>query len=176
MLLLTIAALSLLACINYRFAKSFFYPGAVFCASWAGTLFLLWLAGDFFYPLSPETLFIVLCGGFALSLGSALPFLRQFPGLPINPGPFPRPSRRILNWLVFVVLCGAPLALGWIIHLASQRQAGFFGAISFSLTDETTQDTIGYKLFGNLELLALTGALIAFYERESGKKQAIVAM
>src|SRR5437667_11905899 len=106
MLLLTITALSLLAYINYRLSGAFFYPGTVFCASWAATLALISLSGDFFYPLAAETLFIILCGGFAFSLGSALLYLRpSHSALPAKQ--LPSLTSRIVSLLVFMVSCGA---------------------------------------------------------------------
>src|SRR5713101_7235462 len=70
MLFLTISALSALALVNYRIGgKALFYPPVVLCSVWAADLVLVWIAGGFFYPLSPETLLIFCVDSLHILLG-----------------------------------------------------------------------------------------------------------
>src|SRR5579863_4359098 len=114
MLFLAILILTLLVFVNYIIGRrSIFYPPLVFCCVWAGTLVVIWIAGDFYYPLLPETLLIFACGGLAFSVGSALAL-----GLPPlrlrNEQAFSRSSNRILGVLLLLVLLGTPFAFRWV--------------------------------------------------------------
>jgi len=58
MILVAIAILSLMGFANYWLGRQFLYPPAVFCTVWAAELVLVRLAGNFFYPMTDETLAI----------------------------------------------------------------------------------------------------------------------
>jgi len=174
---LAILSLTLLAFVNYTIGKkSIFYPPLVFCFVWAATLVVIWIAGDFYYPLLPETLLIFSCGGLAFSLGSALAF--GLPPLkPRNEQAFLQSSNRILSVLLLLVLLGTPVAVRWVLQAISEHQAGnFLAAAYLTMIDKRIQESFGYSLFHNFLDLAIAVALIAFYEKESGKKRAVLSI
>src|SRR5215470_4967515 len=73
MLLLATLTLLILAALNYYIGgRALFHPAVSYSLSWAFGVFLIWLAGDFFYAVSPETVLIFIGGAFALSVGSAI--------------------------------------------------------------------------------------------------------
>src|SRR5215813_2337999 len=177
MLPLTISILLLLAVVNYRIGgKSLFHPAVAFCSVWAGDLLLVWMVGDFFYPLSAETLFIFMGGGVVFSLGSALAFL--YPQGPAEQEKvLSQASNRIINILIVLVVCTAPLAFGWMVRTAARYPGpNFFVSAVRAMLDEELQTSLGYSLFGNTVSLSLLVALIAFRESDSGKKRAFLAI
>src|SRR5258708_4771270 len=123
MLSVTILAVGLLAFANYRIGgKSAFYPPVVFCGVWGVVLALCWAAGDFFYPLSVESVSIFLCGCVAFSIGSWLAFL--VPGQrPAQPAEISKTSNRIITVLVVVLIIAAPLCYRWLVGFTSDSGA-----------------------------------------------------
>jgi oligosaccharide repeat unit polymerase len=178
MLLLTIITLGLLAYINYRVGgKAILYPPVVFCGVWAIILLLIWIVGDFFYPILPQTLMIFLGGALSFSLASVVTLaclsfrsksgnLRAEQGLP----------KWILNTLLCVVLCGAPLGYRWISSVVAQSSANFLAAAYLAMNDETRQADLDQSLFGNIVTLSVIVAMIAFRETWRGKMRASMAI
>src|ERR1700690_2685537 len=72
---MTLAAgifLALLAAVNFRVRRSWFYPPALFSVWWAVLLIVLWLSGDVFYPLSLNSLAIYTPVAMAFTVGGLL--------------------------------------------------------------------------------------------------------
>src|SRR5258708_16438678 len=109
MLPVIILTIGLLAFANYRIGgKAAFYPPVAFCGVWCAALGLCWVAGDFFYPVSAETLAIFLCGCVAFSIGSWLAFLHPAKP-PAPPGGVSQTANRIIHRLVVALRSAAPL-------------------------------------------------------------------
>jgi oligosaccharide repeat unit polymerase len=72
MVLVCIIGLSILTLIDYKIAKTFLYPPAIFSALWAILLVALVLSGETFYPVTSKTLGIYFVGAFSFSLGGIL--------------------------------------------------------------------------------------------------------
>ena len=176
MLVVTILIFGLLAFLNYRVArKAIFAPAVVFSVVWMVALIVTWLSGNLFYPITVETLAIFSCGAAAFSIGSALAFL--YPQSKPRPQDnFPRWSNRLLTLLFLLALCGVPFAVWWIVNAVSGSAANFFLAASSVLVDETNQAPGQYSLFGDIIVLGSAVAVIAFFEREHGKKRAVIAI
>src|SRR5712691_3232425 len=176
MLFLTIATLSALAFVNYRLGnKAIFYPAVVLCSVWAADLILVWMSGDFFYPLSPETLVIFLCGCLAFSLGSWLVLLwPQRKAGEIRPSP--RPYNWTLNLLVLMIVVAVPFCYYWIRSFTSGYGSNLLLAARVALLEETNEEDTGSIIFNNLASLSIMVAMIAFYESDHGKKRSFIAI
>lgn len=169
MLLLTATVLFLLAGLNYRLGGRYlFHPAVVFCSVWAFGVFLIWVMGDFFYPISPETLLIFMGGALAFSLGSAV--VNLYPRGDTKP--LPAPTDRIINTSIVLIICATPLALRWMIQqIAEHPHSNWVGSAYITMLDEKVQATLGYTLFGNLVIFSNMIALAAFCERDNHKKR-----
>jgi oligosaccharide repeat unit polymerase len=175
MFLLTILILSLLAVVNYRIgSKKLFYPPVVFCSIWAADLILIWLAGDFFYPLSPATLFIFSCGGLTFSLGSWLTFFWP-QGESTEIHHLPKSSNQIISILVLLIVAAIPFGYHWMTSFASGYDVNFLMAARFALLDVENEVDTGSVLFNNLATLSIIVAMIAFCEDAQGKKRSFIA-
>ena len=177
MLLLTILTLALLAILNYRLGGNVpVYPPVVFCSAWAAGLALLGLAGDFFYPLSPETLFIFLSGAVAFSVGSTLGLFWPLARHDLRQAAPHPPSYRVLNVLVLLALCGFPLAIIWMMRQVAAHPAGnFVTSAGLTMLDQSLQENVGFRAYGNLVTLASIAAFISFCEYERNRARAVVA-
>jgi oligosaccharide repeat unit polymerase len=174
LILLSIVLLSLAAVVNYRVGgKTPLFPPLVYCAVWAFGLLLLLCSGRYFYPLRPQTIFIFVCGAFAFSLGSwAAAFLpeRIHPPQPI----VPEASNRILNFLIAIVVIGAPFFYRWLTGLvADQTVTGSFLFLARSATEEVLRKGWAVSIFGTLTELSRIVAMMAFYDRDGHPKRAI---
>ncbi|HLJ28101.1 MAG TPA: O-antigen polymerase [Candidatus Angelobacter sp.] len=177
MLWLTILVLSLLAFFNYRIGgKALLYPPVVFCGIWAFDLFLVWVAGDYFYPMLPETLFIFICGAFVFSLGCwvAVLFKERIP----PPKPVLREaSNRIITILVVLLALGAPLYYRWLSGVVS---AGGGTAAFLALARVRTMELMGkspaFTFFATMVEISVIVAMIAFWEKERHPKRAVFAV
>lgn len=176
MLLIAALILFLLALINYRIGGSaLFYPAVVFCLVWAVDILLVWAVGDFFYPMAPQTLVILVSGACALSVGSAIAFLYpQQPGTPQDGANRPIgaiSNRLISSFVLFEFLC-LPLAVRWMLNQASDHPSlNFFLSMSRTMADDDVKATLGYTLFANLVLFSNVTATLAFFERENHLKR-----
>jgi len=133
MLFLAIANISLLAFLAYQLSgREMFHPAVVFCSFWSIDLIFLWLAGDFFYPVHAQSLFIEICGAFAFCLGSWLGSRYR----PEPRGPSPSSSKLITmgTWLIALSI---PVYLKWLIGLVADRglNATFLMAVRQSTLD-----------------------------------------
>ncbi|HKE33453.1 MAG TPA: O-antigen polymerase [Candidatus Angelobacter sp.] len=179
MLLFAILTLSLLAIVNYRIGgRALLYPPVVFSAIFAFDLFLVWVAGDLFYAMLPQTLVVLVYGAFAFSLGAWLAMLQptgRAPGTQV----LPKSSDRMITILVAVVVASFPAYVYWIYQLVSARRGP--AALSFLLLArmsmvELMGKSLAFTVFGTLSEIALIVALIAFYEREGHSKRALLAI
>lgn len=66
---ITIALLALWGLAMYRYGRSVLFPPAALAIIWTITLFVIWLAGDIYFPLTITADEIVLTGVLAFSLG-----------------------------------------------------------------------------------------------------------
>jgi oligosaccharide repeat unit polymerase len=112
LLVTTVLLMAGLAAMNYRAARSVLYPPALLASTWTILLTLLVAFGDVYYPISPPTMIVYLCGVAAFSVGAffSTHFLSQ--ALAVTA---PRVSRRP-GGLIFtgglILLC-AVLPLYW---------------------------------------------------------------
>lgn len=173
MLLFTVIALFVLAFCNYVICRrKLFHPPVVLCFVWAGILLLVWLSGDFFYPVSSDTLFIFLLGSAAFSAGGALlaTFERKTIPRQISPA-----SNYLLTIAVVLLVLMAPL---FYYRVASA--AGGYGAPTFLMTARMAMLDLAEKgqdtFFTNVASLSIMVGLMAFNEREHGKLRAAVAL
>jgi oligosaccharide repeat unit polymerase len=176
MLFLTTVILVLLTFVNYRVGgKGILYPPVVFCAVWAVDIFLIWIMGDYFYPILPQTLMIFVGGALAFSLASGITwtYLNLKPNTVRSPQ---ESSKRTLNILVLLVLCAGPLGYQYISGLAAQSNFNSLTAVAVGLMDETRQSDPQYSLFMNLLSFSLIVAMIAFREAGQGRMRAAIAV
>ena len=176
MLLLTALILGLFGYLNYRIGnRATLYPPTVFCWVWAFDLFLAWCAGDYFYPMLPDTLFIFICGAVIFSLGSWTAGLLQNQ-LPTPKAVLHESSNRIITVLAVLATLSAPLYFRWLYSLVSAY--GSTGSF-LMLARMSTIESIGSPaatFFGTLVELATITAMIAFREREGHTLRAVVAI
>jgi oligosaccharide repeat unit polymerase len=174
MLLISILILALLVALNYRLGgRAPFYPPVVFSLVWMFVLLLIWLVGDFFYPISPVTILIFVGGALVFSVGSAIALL--FPNSK-PPRPITKWSNRFISLLVLVVVCGTPLALRWLVQQINQHpSSNFFVSASLTMLDESVEATLGYELFGNFVVFCNAVALMAFLHQENHKRRWLIA-
>src|SRR5689334_15438220 len=165
MLTVTIIILAALAFVNYWFSgNAFLFPSVVFCTTWAFGLSILWMSGDSFYPLSIQTLFILVCGCTAFSVGALVPlFLRVAP----RPQLFSGFSERALKYLVLFCIAGVPFFVKWILGIQSLGNAAtLLMAIRIATVQSADDLPPGYSLCMNLATGAVIVALICLVERK----------
>jgi oligosaccharide repeat unit polymerase len=114
--------LAVLTFLNLRFGKTLLYPPAMFCALWTFLLVCLCLAGDYFFPVSWETLSFYVLGAAAFSFGGWMNRSSARVCLaPISPPPPDR--RRFLDWIlttsVIVFVAGIPFYWRYMQELAA---------------------------------------------------------
>lgn len=173
MLLLTILILFVLALINYRIGgKSLFHPATAFCLLWAVDLFLVWLVGDYFYPISSETLLFFLVGAVVFSTGCLVAYLWPMHAVRKPEMASASYSNRVINLLIIAVICATPLAFHWIAtRAADQPGSNFFIHVVRAMTDEDLEGGAGNSLFGNTVQIATLITLFALWEIKKGKKR-----
>jgi len=175
MILVAIAILSLMGFANYWLGRQFLYPPAVFCTVWAAELVLVRLAGNFFYPMTDETLAIFCLGAFAVSIGGGIALL--IPIGAVNEQPMGKYSDRILNLLLLVVVCSAPFVVMWIADLASNFESPtFLISASRAILEADESKDPSWTLFGNFTTLAQMVAIVAYLQRGEGKTRAFLAI
>lgn len=156
-LILAISTLGLLALGSYfASGKRLLHPAVLFSSVWAADLLLIKLAGGFFYPLSPETLFLIIAGPFAFALGSwATTFT---PRRSQEVRPLPDSSRRWLSRSIILIALMLPLAYRWLLAQADNYGVNIFMAGPMAAEDGKN------LLVRNLTSLSSLIALIAFRE------------
>src|SRR5258708_39777804 len=65
----TVTLLALWTIAMARYGRSLLFPPATLAGVWTGTLLILWLCGNLYFPLTMEPEAIVLTGVLAFSLG-----------------------------------------------------------------------------------------------------------
>lgn len=175
MLPLAILTIALLAIANYWIGhKEPFYPPLVFCGIWAFDMFLLWICGDYFYRLSPETLGIFIAGALVFSCGSWLALLYS----PAPPGyTSPKDSNRIITGMVLLIVVLLPFYAWWLYGLISEVG----GAASYLVATqvgvgEVEHQSLLYSIFGTLSEVSGIVAVIAFFGIKQNRGRAILAM
>lgn len=170
MLLVTSLVLCLLALFNYRISgRALFHPAVVFCWVWAINLFLIWMVGDFFYPISTPTLLVLLGGACGFSVGSAI---ASFLPSGDRSKRDPQISGRLIGLVLLVLACGTPLAVRWMSYQVGEHpSSNFFVSASLTMLDESLQGTLGYSLFANLVTFATLATVITFRGSERYRKR-----
>jgi oligosaccharide repeat unit polymerase len=175
MLPLAILTITLLAIANYWIGhKEPFYPPLVFCGIWAFDMFLLWICGDYFYRLSPETLGIFIAGALVFSCGSWLALLYS-PAPPVSASP--KDSNRIITGMVLLIVVLLPFYARWLYGLISEGG----GAVSYLLATqvgvgEVEHQSLLYSIFGTLAEVSGIVAAIAFFERKQNPGRAVLVI
>jgi oligosaccharide repeat unit polymerase len=171
-----IIIITLLAVFNYRIGgKAAFFPSVVFCLVWAADLLVLQLGGSFFYPISPPTLAIFVCGCLVFSIGSWLGVLWPIKTSPSGNG-LPEISNRILTLVLIGILLAIPIVLRWLMQLSADKGGNFLAAIYQVLSVEENQAEFEASLFLNLASFSSIVAMVAFYEKPRGKWRAAIAV
>jgi oligosaccharide repeat unit polymerase len=172
MVILATIILALMAAVNYRIGgRRLLYPPAVFCAVWAGTLFLVWLANTFFFTLSDKTLIIFCGGGLAFSAGSA--FALFFPSRPVEVRDSPN---RVINLLLIVVACSAPFVVQWVLGLAAGFSSAPLLLAARMAMLESYEAGEASVLYGGFITLSLIVAMVCFLEGEHHKVRMYLAL
>ena len=174
MLPAAIFTIVLLIFINYYVGgRAFMYPPVVFCSVWAADLLLVLAAGDFFFPLSGQTLCIFVLGCTALSTGSFVAML--FPPRAAKQELFSNSSSWGLTLLVLLVALCAPLFVRWVLGVASTNSGDtLLMAMRIATLSDPEDLPVGYTLFMNLATLATIAAMISFCEK--GRVRTIAAI
>ncbi len=170
MLVIAILTLGLLAALNYHLGgKSLFHPAVVFCGIWAFDLSVIFAVGDFFFPLSPETLLIFTFGGLVFSVGAhAAKAIRSRPKNACE-------STKFATWLLWMIVFLFPLFLRWIFQVAEERaDSPLLMALRLGLVD-MEGESLALTIFGNLTLLSSIVVLIAYREKTGHEKRAWIA-
>jgi len=162
-----------MAVVNYRIGnKALFFPPVVFCFVWAADLTLVWLAGNFFYPLSAATLFIFVFGALAFSLGAYVALCHPQKAPASNRGSI-ESSDRVLSLLVLVAVAAIPFFYRWITSLTAESGVNFLFAARSATANEMNAG-LAASFFMNLVTFATIVAIIAFCE--GGKKRTFIAI
>jgi len=171
-LILTILTLALLAVINYHIGpRSLFSPPVVFCGIWAFDLFLVWAVGDFFFPLLPETLLIFTIGGLFFSIGAFA--ANAIPSHPKEPA---ESYNKITTALCSLIIVVFPFFVRWILEITGAKE-GYPLLMAARMTlVEMEGDSVALTIFGNLLLVSVIVALIAYRENQGHKKRAWIAL
>ncbi|HEY1937181.1 MAG TPA: O-antigen polymerase [Candidatus Angelobacter sp.] len=174
MVLLATIILALMALINYILGgKRLFYPPVVFCSVWAVDLAIIWLAGDFFYPLSNMALTIFCIGGLAFSVGSALALFLPIKAESqrITPG-----SNRLITFLVIALACSSPFVYTTLMNMAASYNAPNFLMGAYMAMVAANAEGERLVLLSGILTLSVVVAMIAFLEYQTGKKRALLAI
>lgn len=175
MIVFAIAFLSSLALANYWIGRRFLYPPVVFCSVWAADLTLVWLAGDFFYPLADETLAVFCLGGMAFSVGASIALL--VPQETVVEQPLGKTSERSLSLALLIVACFSPFILIWIVKLASEFQTpSWLLSARMAMLEADQSGDPAPILFGNIVTLSIIVAMVAFLQKETGRKRSLLAI
>jgi oligosaccharide repeat unit polymerase len=171
-LVLTTVILIVLAVVNYRLDKSLFYPSTVWCLVWAADLILLAIAGDFFYPITIDTLGIIVLGAFSFSLGCAAVTLAPTTSPPSQPDTMR--ASKLVTWGILGILLLTPFVLRYFWQLADAGGLGtFFVAIRGATLEQSDQENMPA---GNVMQLAFILAIIAALEDGKWRKRIAIAL
>ena len=172
MFALTVASISLLAILSYKFTKSPFHPAVLFCSFWATDLLFLWLAGDFFYRVHAQSLLIEVFGAFAFCAGSFLAsWHKPKPDKPSDS------SNKLITLGAWIVAFSIPVYVKWLINLVADRGMAqtFLMAVRQS-TIEIQGTGLAANLFGLLVSFSMVLAMIAFRQKEGHRFRCYVAV
>jgi oligosaccharide repeat unit polymerase len=178
MLLISVFILSLLAIINYGVSKkAILYPPVVFCATWAASIFIIWVFQSVFYPMLPETLAFFLCGALAFSAGAWAATMTSSlrPSRQAVTPVFQKSVTRTITVLLLVVIVGTPIYFYWLFHLTLGSALTFLQATRNKSIELMGQDTT-FTLFGTLGELSFMVAMLAFFERNNHPRRSTIAI
>lgn len=169
MLVLAILTLLAMAALNFRVARRLFYPPVVFCLVWAADLVIVALAGNFFYQISEQTLFIFCLGAVAFSIGGRL---GMFVGKPKAVEYAERSSSKLLDWLLLMTCIAMPLVYRWA---TSFSDSGSFSvlAVRMALVNAGNESDATSSFYENFVTLGTIVSSLAFLE--NGRKRKIFA-
>jgi len=176
MLLLTILILSTLTAVNYRIGRGLLlFPPTVFCLFWTLDLILVWLAGNFFYPLSSESLVFFICGAFIFSCGAWLALVCPLNKLSSDSA-LPKSSNRPLSVLTALIVVSVPFCYYWIVGFSAGLGSNLLLSARRALIEEMDEPDAATSLFNNIVGLSMMVALLAFHERAKGGKRSFLAI
>jgi oligosaccharide repeat unit polymerase len=168
-MLIAILTLLTLAAINYCMAKRLFYPPLVFCLVWAADLSIIVLAGNFFYPISEQTLFIVCLGAVAFSVGGLLGLCAGRP----KPIEYIEPSSgKLLNCLLLMACIAVPFVYRWAIGFSDSGSFSVL-AVRMALVNAGNESDVTSSFYENFVTLGIIVSTLAFLE--NGRKRKIFA-
>lgn len=178
MLIVILGCLLLLTLINFIVAeKSPFHPAVAYSGIWTFSLVCIFMAGDTYYPLSDDTLMIVLYGALAFSLGAICGKYILVPqGSLAHRAPQP-----LITVFVVALLAAFPFYVIWLFKLIVGHPREYFLASSRAAFIELMEMgpekyTLDYIFFINALALVSMVALVAWAEREKAKKRAAIAL
>ncbi|HXN46284.1 MAG TPA: O-antigen polymerase [Bryobacteraceae bacterium] len=175
---MTLAAgifLALLAAVNFRVRRSWFYPPALFSVWWAVLLIVLWLSGDVFYPLSLKTLAIYILGAMAFTLGGLLRLLS-------HPSDTPAPAlTETQNRAAgrFLILSAVVLVVAFPFYwqrLQELRAASVYSDFWRAVRQQTSSDVPDENPLGSFKYVlgvASFMAMVAVYQNDGSRKARI---
>ncbi|MGD0013468.1 MAG: O-antigen polymerase [Bryobacteraceae bacterium] len=175
---MTLAAsvfLALLAAVNFRVRRSLFYPPALYSAWWAVLLFVLWLSGDIFYPLSLKTLAVYVLGAMAFTLGGLLRLVSHAsdaPACAVSEA-HERAANRFLILSALVLIVAFPFYWQRLQELrAASIYSDFWRAVrqqtSSGLPDDNSLGSFKY-LLGAASFMAM----VAVYQNDGSRRARI---
>jgi oligosaccharide repeat unit polymerase len=171
---LTFLALTLL---NYWVRKSAIYPGVAFCASWTAAIGLIGLTGDLFYPMSVETVSVLIIGGCVVTaacwVGNWLPTRKAGPSMPN------RSVNRILTVAVWVIVIATPLFFLWINQAVSAESNSLPFLMVARVLQQRSIDAGGdatFRAAGALIELSQVIAVLCLWEKKDHGKRAFFAI
>ncbi len=167
-----IAALALLAAINRHIGRTFLYPPAMFAATWAAFLTLLWSAGDRFFPVSNATLLLFLTGAIAVSVGGMLTLYWNHLSPRSRVAPASEASAvagRRLTWLLIALALALPVFARYIRELVIGARGTFWVALREQMV-LSYEEQGRFHVLDNLVYLAAIAAMVACWEEDGSRK------
>jgi oligosaccharide repeat unit polymerase len=173
-LLLSVIVLSGWLILMYRYGRTILFPPAVLTLVWAATLLGLFLCGDMYYPVLGSTIWYVLAGVFAYSIGGVL--VVRLP----KPNSFHlsrvKPQRvafiqRLVRWMPFLLLANFPFFLSYLGQLSSTiapRESLWRQIRMASIHANATGGGLHFEA-SILPLISFAALLAVFEWTESGK-------
>ena len=172
MLVIAILFLAVVCWWNWHIARSLLYPPATFAGLWMSLLLGIFVFRNFFYPISPGTLFFYFWGAAAFSLGGMTVLLlfrisqRQPASLPPVPPQYRRSIRRTLDVLLLLLIAGIPVYYHWVSQLATESRFTDFWVAVRDMTIQFGEEegARSISLLENLAPLSIIAALLVYYE------------
>jgi oligosaccharide repeat unit polymerase len=169
---------AVLAVVNLRVGRSLLYPPALYSVWWAVLLFIVWLSGDTFYPLSLKTLSVYVLGTMAFTLGASLRLLswRIQPEQYVVSDSQHRAVNRFLLLGTIVLLAAFPL---YWQRLHELQAASSYSDFWRGVRQQTSSGLVGESGFGLYEYfmsIASFMSMIAVYHADGSRRSRLRAV